>query len=242
MLTPKDDGADPSTAFQYVATLQLPSVNSELSICMISVDSSTSPVVHPKVVPLTSTLFPETVYDVSPDDEILSITLSISRDFEAAIEGSSAAGTLLIHHSSIRDLVQSVRPAPKPRPHTIPWPDWAERTVWAGSLEDEEFGAMFNSAGHFAAFVHGRQVMVYDVRPRYLASVESEQGTETTRSTGTSKRGSETSQTQITMSTELNRMFTTGSAGSCKPKVVASFGLPLELENPVIVMDEEHGE
>lgn len=220
----------PPGAFQHIATLQLPEHNIDsLLVTFIGVDNSASPSAHSKTVPPSR--IPSKVFDISPENEVLCVTVSVLIDEDTDVFSPHAAlGVLLVHHSVILDRLKSLPQSDKP--HKIPWSRWAEKTVWA----DESFHAMsnlhFSASGHLASFIKERQVVIYDVRPCFLGL----------RASQVPKGVIDLQNDEGTLVGALRRLFTTGISAACKPKVVSSFRLPTELEDPIIVMDEEHGE
>jgi hypothetical protein len=216
----------------HIATFQFPDLTMSALVSFVSVDNSASPSAHSRTVPQSR--IPEKLYDVSPGDEILCVTFSVILNDTDYIEAPPALGVLLIHHSVVLNLL-SLCPAQSgnSKPHIIPWPQWGHSTVWAHASYHEISNFHFSSSGHLASFINGRHVTIYDVRPRYLRQDDQAEGQVVEEPVEHEQR---------LLVKELERMFLSGTGRARMPKVVATFRTPGEFEDPIIVMDDEHGE
>ncbi|CAE6458946.1 unnamed protein product [Rhizoctonia solani] len=218
---------------RHIATLQLPETADKNATTYITVYPSRSSFIKSRTVPEIET--ESRLYDIPPEDGVVCVKILYFRgirDQNILYPRPRSSGILLIHHASILDIIHSLPQSG--HPHVVPWFKWAHKTVWTGASLEDIHTNHFTSFGHIFAFLRDREIVLYDLRPCFL-TVDVDAFSRFSRH--------ETYRSQPVQAAVLNSLFKSGKNRACDPKILSSFAIPewIELIEPVITLDDEHG-
>ncbi|KAG8682420.1 hypothetical protein FRC11_014905, partial [Ceratobasidium sp. 423] len=218
---PDGDNGSP----RHIATLQLPEITDKTAITYATVCSSRTPFLKSRTVPVSET--EARLYDISPDDGVVCLKIiyfpSVEGEENMTRPRPSSSGFLLIHHTSILDIIHSLPQSN--HPHVVPWSKWAHKTVWTGASTENVHIKQISTFGHLVAFLKQRKVVIYDLRPCFLNDAPVCKP-----------------RYKLARVAMLDSLFKAGENRSCEPKILTSFNVPRDivLVEPSIIMDEEY--